>query len=317
MSQTNITDKSFQAPVLLMVFNRQDQAVRIFESIRAAAPPRLYIAADGARKNRDGEAEKVERLRKYLVEHVDWPCEVKTLFRAENLGCKVAVSSAITWFFEHEEMGIILEDDCLPSASFYTFCNELLVRYKDDNRVWQVSGYNLLDSAYATKNSYLFSNFGFCWGWATWRRAWKHFDGEMTLWPEAKAQGITSSYPFMPSRNATWEETYQGKIDTWDYQWNFTMASNSALSAVPVENMIKNIGFTPDATHTFVDDAGRGKLENKDIVFPLVHPDFVIYDGIYEQKLLKLVSAEASLFSRGKRFAGRVVRKLFGVGKKG
>ncbi len=314
MSQTN-TDKSFQPPVLLMVFNRPEQAKRVFESIRAAAPSRLYIAADGARKNRDGEAEKVESLRSYLTSQVDWPCEVKTLFRSENLGCKMAVSGAISWFFEHEEMGIILEDDCLPSASFYKFCGELLVRYKDDDRVWQISGYNLVDNGYTTRNSYLFSNFGFCWGWASWRRAWKHFDGEMTLWPEAKAQGITTSYPFMPLRNQTWEETYQGKIDTWDYQWNFTMASNSALSVVPLQNMIKNIGFTPDATHTFVDDTGRGKLENKDIAFPLTHPPFVIYDGIYERKLLKQVSDEASLVSRGKRFATRVARKLFGTSK--
>ncbi|MFP4332877.1 MAG: hypothetical protein ACLFQJ_06210, partial [Campylobacterales bacterium] len=139
--------------VLFLVFNRLDTTKQVFEAIRQAKPPRLYVAADGAREAKEGEDQKVKAIREYILQHIDWDCEVKTLFREKNLGCKIAVSSAITWFFENEEMGIILEDDCLPSQSFFWFCEELLERYKDDMRIMMVSGYNKVQR-YNQQNSY-------------------------------------------------------------------------------------------------------------------------------------------------------------------
>jgi hypothetical protein len=312
MSQTKMNDTTnlLPAPVLLLTFNRFETAKQVFEAIKQAAPPRLYLASDGPRDSKPGEREKVEEIRTYLEQYITWPCEVKTLFRTQNLGCKRAVSSAIDWFFEHEERGIILEDDCLPSASFFRFCNELLEKYKDDTRIWQISGYNLLDGKYTAPASYVYTNFGFNWGWATWRRAWRYFDVDMKQWPAAKKERITETYPFMPSRNQIWEDTYNSKIDTWDYQWNFTQASNSGLSVVPVTNLIRNIGFGADATHTFGDHSGRGALKNQDISFPLVHPSFVIYDKHYESMLLARVSSEAGLVNRIKSAIRKRIKRV-------
>lgn len=306
---TDQHNKPFDIPVLLMVFNRMESASQVFTAIKKAQPTKLYIACDGPRPHKENEKEKVTEVREYLTSHIDWPCEVKTLFRENNLGCKRAVSGAIDWFFSHEEMGVILEDDCLPSQSFFWFCRELLLRYKDDTRIWQISGFNMLDGKHRKNEHYFFSHFGFSWGWASWSRAWAHFDVDMKLWPQAKEENIINTYPLMPSRYGTWEETYSGKIDTWDYQWYFAMASNSALSIVPTSSLIKNIGFGPDATHTFNDISGRGKIENHDISFPLTHPNFVIYNLEYETALLKQVNSEYSLFNRIKNRMRRLLGK--------
>lgn len=289
---------TFDIPILLMVFNRLEHSKKVFESIRRIAPSRLYIASDGPRDHKPGEKEKVQELREFLAKSVDWECKVETLYREKNLGCKKAVSEAITWFFHQEEMGIILEDDCLPSHSFFPYCKELLLKYKDDTRIWMISGYNVIDGAYATKHSYLFTNFGFCWGWATWRRAWKNFDVNMTLWPKAKTEDIIHTYPFFSGRLKEWEDTYNNLIDTWDYQWYFTVASNSGLSIVPNRNLVKNIGFGKEATHTFTDSEGRGKIEANEISGAISHPVFVFYDKKYEDIFLKKVVKKPSLFGR-------------------
>ena len=179
--------------VLFLVFNRPETTARVFDAIRKARPPRLYVAADGPRTNRPGEAERVEKVRQ-IATAVDWPCEVNTLFRKDNIGCKRAVSGAITWFFEKEEEGIILEDDTLPSQSFFWFCQELLEIYRDDERIFIISGYNKQDEWNAEKVDYFFSYFGGIWGWASWRRAWKHFDIEMTDLERYAAQGFFEQY---------------------------------------------------------------------------------------------------------------------------
>ncbi len=298
MEATEIRNKGFTVPVLLMVFNRLEHGRKVFESIRKIAPRKLYIASDGPRDGKPDEEEKVNQLRQYLIDNVDWDCTVETLFRGKNLGCKYAVSEAISWFFEHEEMGIILEDDCVPSQSFYNYCQELLTKYKDDTRVWMISGYNLLDGSHPTNKSYFFTHFGFCWGWATWRRAWKNFDVNMTLWPVAKSENVVNTYPFFSSRNAEWEQTYNNLIDTWDYQWYFTIASNSGLSIVPRQNLVKNIGFGNDATHTFFDSDGRGKVENNEITGPLTHPNFVFIDKQFEEKFLERALRKPSIITR-------------------
>lgn len=168
--------------VLFLVFNRPDTTRQVLDSIRQARPPRLYVAADGAREDRPGERERCERVRGIATD-VDWPCEVHTLFRARNLGCKTAVSGGISWFFEQEEEGIILEDDVLPDQSFFVFCEELLERYRHEAKVTMISGDYFHGNNHQPTASYFFSRYTHIWGWASWRRAWQHYDREMAQWP--------------------------------------------------------------------------------------------------------------------------------------
>ncbi len=172
-----------QSPILLLVFNRPDTTRQVFETIRAARPPRLYVAADGPRPGRAGEAERCAEVRE-LTTQIDWPCELKTLFRNENLGCKIGVSSAIDWFFQNEPEGIILEDDVVPLPSFFLYCDVLLDRYRNDIRVGVISGSNLVSNHLMLEESYFFSRYNHIWGWASWRRAWDHYDVTMASWPE-------------------------------------------------------------------------------------------------------------------------------------
>jgi hypothetical protein len=245
-----------------------------------AKPPRLYVAADGAREGRDDDIENVEKVRKIATD-VDWPCVVKTLFRDENHGCKYAVSSAIDWFFENEEQGIILEDDCLPSQSFFPFCEECLGKYQDDSRVWHVSGTNTLPISFAPfSSSYNFSYYGSIWGWATWKNRWGHYDAELT---QTKDSGlleyvltIFEKAECPEIRLRQFDRIIDG-LDTWDYQWFFVRASNSGLSIVPSVNLIENIGFGKDATHTFSSGLHQSQSRNE-ISFPLRHPPCVVRD---------------------------------------
>jgi hypothetical protein len=179
-------------PVLFLIFNRPNTTEQVFEAIAKAKPRCLFVAADGPRTDKEGEAEKCQAVRD-IIKRVDWDCEVKTLFREQNLGCKEAVSSAITWFFEQVEEGIILEDDCLPSDSFFSFCAELLEKYRDDKRIMMISGDNFQDGIQRGDASYYFSSVPWIWGWATWRRAWRLYDREMQTFPSfVKAFGMFS-----------------------------------------------------------------------------------------------------------------------------
>lgn len=259
--------------VLFLVFNRPDVTAKVFAAIRAARPPRLYVAADGPRPERVGEAERSARTRK-IATAIDWPCELHTLFRDENLGCKMAVSSAINWFFEHEERGIILEDDCLPTPSFFPFCETLLERYKDDTRVLHIGGTNSLRSASKKNNSYYFSRYVAIWGWASWRRAWAQYDVEMGALREVERDGLINQI-YVPSAARHFSRLFarvsSGEIDTWDYQWQFTCGLQG-LAIVPDVNLISNLGFGDDATHTTDTGNPMSRLPVGEIRFPLRHP---------------------------------------------
>lgn len=275
----NNNDFSINTAILFLVFNRLDTTKEVFSSIQKARPARLYIAADGARLDKSGEKEKVEAVKNYVFNNIDWDCEVKTLFRETNLGCKVAVSSAIDWFFEHEEYGIILEDDCVPSDSFYRYCEELLELYKDDDRIAMISGDNFQFGKNKTEDSYYFSRYCHIWGWATWRRAWKHYDASARVWPLALEQSLLPSIFQSKSEQRYWsgvfQAIYEGKIDTWDYQWVLTAWSQGMVSIIPERNLIKNIGFGIDATHTHGDSI-YAEMPAEDMVFPLRHPQTYI-----------------------------------------
>jgi hypothetical protein len=273
---------SLNTPVLFLIFNRLASTKKVFESIKEAKPPRLYIASDGPRNNKPGEDKKVLDVRNYINSNINWDCEVITLFRDKNLGCKYAVSGAIDWFFEHEEMGIIVEDDCLPSQSFFWFCEELLKRYKDDLRIWHIAGNNFQfgwkrDDEY----SYYFSYYGSFWGWATWKSRWKSYDVEMKNYPEDKSKNylwdIFGNQDEADFRINNFEAIKNG-FNTWDYQWAYTRFINSGLSVVPEVNLVKNLGFGKDATHTQSKKDKRSNMIIKDINFPLKHQLNIIRD---------------------------------------
>jgi len=242
-------------PILLIVFNRPDLTALVFESIKKVKPRKLYIAADGPRN--ENESQLCQETRNIVIEHIDWDCEIKTLFREQNLGCKDAVSQAITWFFENEEEGIVLEDDCVPCESFFGFCSQMLQKYRDDERVGHIAGSNFQQGNIRGNGSYYFSNLTHVWGWAGWRRVWKDYDVNMQQFPLIKEAGYIdqckSHVPYKEHWLHCFEETYMGRINTWDYQYAFLNLIKGRVSVMPNVNLISNVGFRSDATHTITD----------------------------------------------------------------
>jgi hypothetical protein len=266
-----------KSPVLFLVFNRPDTTRQVFEAIRAAMPPRLYIAADGPRASRDGEVVRCEEVRN-IATNVDWPCEVKTLFRDGNLGCKVGVSDGVNWFFENEEEGVIIEDDILPLPSFFDYCDELLDRYRHDEKVAMISGCNLISTRFTPITSYFFSRNNHIWGWATWRRSWKNYDVAMKAWPQWRERGELRKLSlgnrlFENYWQSIFDNVHGGNIDTWDYQWTFACWKSNGLVVLPAHNLTYNLGFGPEATHTtegIPDYVVRSRP--RPLEFPLKHP---------------------------------------------
>jgi hypothetical protein len=242
-----------KTPVLFLIFNRPDVTFRVFEEIRKAQPEQLYIAADGPRQDKDGEGKKCEQARS-IVNKIDWKCEVKTLFRDNNLGCRVAVSSAINWFFDNVEEGIIIEDDCLPDPSFFTFCQTLLEKYRDNEKIMHISGTNFQKGLKRGSASYYFSAMPMIWGWATWKRAWQQYSLDLQGLEKCKIDGLFIEI-FRKKYLADFYfnkliQTKQGNINTWDYQWSFTIWKQRGICITPNINLISNIGFGTEATHT-------------------------------------------------------------------
>jgi hypothetical protein len=281
-----------RTPVLLVIFNRPDTTKLVFDAIRKAKPTRLYIAADGPRPHVATDEKKCREARE-IRNQVDWNCTVKTLFQERNLNCGKGPSSAFTWFFEHEEEGIILEDDCLPSQSFFWYCQELLERYRNDKRVMHIGGNNFLNGWKKDKDySYYFSRSGHIWGWATWRRAWDAYDYSIRLYEKLKSEHYFDSFFSSPLeriyRLRKFDKTINEKqVDWWDYQWDFARYSNSGLAIVPNVNLVKNLGFGEDATHTQNKNSKVAHLEANDISFPLSHPPFMIQDFESDDRYFK------------------------------
>ena len=266
---------SFNIPILFLVFNRLDTTIKVFNSIRNLEPEKLFVACDGPRDGIKTDVENVQKVKDFINKAIDWQCDIKMLYRQKNLGCKLAVSSAIDWFFENVEMGIILEDDCLPHYSFFPYCKELLIKYKDEEKIMQISGFNALNKL-KISDSYYFSKFGPIWGWATWQRAWKHYDVELKQWPYVKDNKLYNM--FCDSllekrwRINLFDRIYHNEIDTWDYQWSFTKLLKNGLSIIPSKSLIANIGFDNSATHTTSSSPHSGIDTYSELVFPLKHP---------------------------------------------
>ncbi len=272
-------EKPMDIAVLFLVFNRLDPTKEVFSTIRMAKPSRLYIASDGPRIDRPEEIEKVNHIRDYLLKHVDWECKIETLFREKNLGCKYAVGGAIKWFFKHEEMGIILEDDCLPNQSFFKFCSDLLIKHKDDDRIGMISGRNELGVYEKSKeNDYFLTNRCFIWGWASWRRSCDIFDNEIAnknlFELFLKIFSTSSNINEFFHRLLIIKEERKAIVNTWDYPWSLSQIFNSKLTIVPSKNMIKNIGMGSDATHTVVN--AEDEVPVYELDFPLRNNNLII-----------------------------------------
>jgi hypothetical protein len=275
------TGSTLRTPVVALVFNRPAKTRRVFEAIRQARPARLLVVADGPRGNHPGEAERCAQARA-VVENVDWPCEVERCYAEGNLGCRQRVSSGLTWAFERVEEAIVLEDDCLPDPSFFRFCEELLERFREDRRIMMISGDNFLGGRGRTGDSYYFSRYAHVWGWATWRRAWSRYDVEMRRWPAVRDGDWLRDVLGDEALSAFWteafERVYRGEIDTWDFQWVLTCWLEGGYAVMPRTNLVANIGFDDEATHTKGHRAVIG-LPLQPLEFPLHHPEFVIRDA--------------------------------------
>ena len=264
-----------RSPVLFLVFNRPDTTARVFEAIRQARPPRLYVAADGPRFY--DEAVLCERTRA-LATAVDWPCEVKTLFRERNMGCGRAVASAVTWFFQQEPEGIILEDDVLPHPDFFPFCDFLLERYRERPRVMHISGDNFQIGLRRGEASYYFSTFTHIWGWASWARAWKHFDSTLPGLSGCVRDGLPGLIAEDGGRGHVGRElerVKRGELDTWDYPWSYAILRQGGLCAMPNHSLVRNLGFG-SGTHCQIKDIWA-YLEEKPMP-DITHPERVEAD---------------------------------------
>jgi len=240
-----------------------------------------------------------------VVSNVDWGCEVLTNFSAGNLGCMQRVVSGLNWAFSLVEEAIILEDDCLPQATFFPFCEELLQRYRDDRRVIAIAGSNLIAPHMETTDSYYFCKIGSIWGWATWRSRWAEYDEHLKRWPALRDANALQDVFARPKDVRHWKHIFQKMYEgtgpnTWDYQWAFVAFFGSQVMAVPRVNLIGNIGFGEDATHTTVADP-RNIVPVHAMAFPLKHPIAVL--GSRRLEHLRCDLQYMSLYAR-------VVRKL-------
>jgi hypothetical protein len=260
------------------MFRRPETTARVLDAIRAARPSLLLVVADGPRSDRPDEAAACAATRG-LIDSVDWPCEVRREFAADNMGCRHRIASGLAWVFGQVPEAIILEDDCLPDQTFFPFCDELLERYRDDHRVAQISGATNQKGRRRGKHSYFFSRYNSVWGWASWRRVFDLYDVDMRRWPELRDSnwlaGMIDGRALVDYWTQVFEDTYERRIDTWDYQWIYSAWLHGMVSLVPNRNLVKNIGFGPGASHTPAHDPyANDPLES--IAFPLDHPSSVV-----------------------------------------
>lgn len=273
-----------ETPVLFCVFNRPDLTRRVFDRIAEQQPKTLLIACDGPRIDHQDDQRLVQQTRA-IFQQVDWPCRVEQYFRPTNCGCRQQMADSISWAFKRHERLIILEDDCLPSPSFFPFCEELLERYADDERVMMVSGDNFQPTA-RSRNSYYFSKYSHIWGWASWRRAWNHFDLGMSSWPDYRRRASLAEFCCGDQELEYWKDTFDrqhaGEIDTWDYSWAYACWQQNGLTILPEANLVSNIGFRSDGTHTT--DAGS-RLANQPVtpIEKITHPSVVARDCVADE----------------------------------
>lgn len=273
-----------KTPVLFLTFNRLDYIKEPFEAIRQAQPPRLYLASDGPRENISDDLVKIENVRKWLLENVDWECEVKTLFQEKNLGCGKGIVAATTWFFQNEEQGIIIEDDCILHQSFFKLCDELLDKYKDNKNVWSIGALNPYIQSHLAKESYFFSSASYTLGWATWADRWSKYQYDFNVYSDKKIEDMIANVTTNKKRKKDLYRISQYlKVigdDVWDYQWQMQVTFNRGMGILPAKNMVCNIGWEGIHCESKKKHPMLG-LKIYD-VYPLVHPQKIELNKYYE-----------------------------------
>lgn len=304
----------FEIPILLNVFNRADLTEQILNRIREVKPKVLYVHADGPRLSNQQDKIKCNAVREHIKRNVDWECDLHLLFREENLGCGIGPASAITWFFNNVEYGIILEDDCLPHMDFFLFCKEMLLYYKDDVRISSIAGSNFQDGRKWGKGSYYFSRHNRIWGWATWRRTWEHYDYYLNDYNLAMFGKILDSNFRNKKERQYWMRVYdmvkknRMNESCWDYQFMFMQWRYGGLTITPNVNLISNVGSDEDATHTNWEN--NPNLHRKvESILPIVKNNNIkvsnFADGYYVRKY---ILGRVSLVKRILRKLNRLVR---------
>lgn len=275
----------YNEPILFVIFNRPEISFKAFTEIRKVQPQRLFIAQDGAREGKH-EEDIILKTRKTILDHIDWDCEVKTLFQTNNLGCGMGVFTAIQWFFDNVDRGIIIEDDCIVNSSFFPFMREMLEKYDDDERIGMIAGTNpVKETSYDF--SYHFSRFKSCWGWATWKRAWKNMDINMK-WRETDLDSILNNSGFNGKDLSKWRFQLKcidnNEVSAWDWQWYFSLSAQNQLCIYPKVNLVSNIGNDSNATHTSFSNI---TIRNEELSFPLKHPKSIVPNFDFEKAFYK------------------------------
>jgi hypothetical protein len=286
-------------PIAFIIFNRPEHTQRVFAEIRKSKPVKLLVIADGPRPNRVDDIENCAIVRN-IIETIDWDCEVLKNYSSINLGCGKRPASGLDWVFSIVEEAIILEDDCLPHETFFPYCQELLQRYRDDKRIMSISGNNFQFGRRRTHDSYYLSRYTQTCGWATWQRAWKYYDFDMKLWPEVRnGQWLFDIFGSMQvvERNNRYQFeviggvniaeywhrmfdiAYYKKIDAWDFQFAFACFLQSGLHVLPNINLVANIGYGPEGTHTKNAGSSLANIPVEAMQFPLQHPQVFIRDA--------------------------------------
>ena len=285
-------------PILFLIFKRLDITVQVFHEIRKQRPNKLFIAGDGGRTPE--EHNKCIETREAVLSMINWDCEVKTLFRDNNLGCRDGVSGAISWFFRNVEEGIIIEEDCLPDASFFDFCAKMLNKYRDNSKIMSIVGTNFQDGTVRGDGDYYFSYMADCWGWATWKRAWNCYDKDMTSYNKFKLKNILWDIYENNDIANFWETTldhvYNKKLSSWASIWTYSVYLRNGLTIYPNMNLISNIGFNNESTHCADPNSSIANRERFSITITKdptgIEPDveadvytYKTYMGIEETKL--------------------------------
>jgi hypothetical protein len=306
-------------PILFILFNRLDTTQEVFAEIKKYQPPKLYISADGYRFHKKGEKEICKSVKEWVLANIDWKCKVETLFHEKNLGCGKAPAAAITWFFEHEQQGIILEDDCVPSQDFFLFCEQMLDKYQFNYKVSIISGCNFdIEKKYSSSESYFYSSFPYTWGWATWKRSWEEYDYSIAEWKSIDRKNFLAHIFKEKKYNQAWKNIFDKLAkdvpdDIWDYQFFFQCFKRRQLSIVPSVNLVTNIGSGEYATHTKTNDNPKINISRERMTFPMAHPLELKRNFQYDVFLQKLnygVVEQVPVLKKIKRFLKKLLRLL-------
>jgi hypothetical protein len=275
-------------PVAIIAFNRPVHVRAVLKAISEVRPAKIFAIVDGHRPDRPGEAARCLEVQRAFDE-IEWPCEVHRHFAPFNLGCKMRVTTGLDWLFGQVDEAIILEDDCLPDASFFLFAEELLAMYRNDPRIGMIAGSNLGGLPSKDGSGYFFSNVAQCWGWATWARAWRTFDVSMSKWPQFRDEGRIADVFHDHYKVKYWrgllDSTYYNKINTWDYIWVLTLWLAGQLTIIPSSNMIANIGFGDESTHTSRSSHPAARIPVQSVTFPMRHPNCFLVDHSAEKRI--------------------------------